>query len=69
MQSDSPIIRPPPGVEPGLIGKKPYSGPESVMKNAKSENQGVKRGSDAAPEDLKMQKKSIPAKVSHDKFL
>eukprot|EP00971_Amphidinium_carterae_P132012 2614911-Amphidinium_carterae.1 len=58
--SDSPIVRPPPGLEDQRVThrlrtKTPFTGPESVLKRSKVESQGIKSGSDTAPEDLQIQ--------------
>eukprot|EP00971_Amphidinium_carterae_P149195 2958324-Amphidinium_carterae.1 len=58
--SDSPVIRPPPGLEQEAVRyrlktKTSINGPESVLKRSKVESQGVKRSSDVAPEDLQIE--------------
>eukprot|EP00971_Amphidinium_carterae_P245711 4879616-Amphidinium_carterae.3 len=82
--SDSPVIRPPPGldepVKHKLRTKTSYNGPESVLKRSKTKSQGVKRESAVAPEDLQIESgaatqerfnamETIPKDVSHEDSL
>eukprot|EP00971_Amphidinium_carterae_P024900 491635-Amphidinium_carterae.2 len=85
MPSDSPVARPPPGLEDQQVKyrrktKTPYTGPESVLKRSRNESQGVKRSSDTAPEDLQDQSsaasqerlnamESIPDEATHDEMV